>query len=554
MVGKSVLLKLLGHHIVHNEPGLEPIFVDWETRAHRGDIDYLKYLEKQSEVWKEQNEKIRPYKPSTKRIFLIDEAQDSYEENDLWQMLKNYRGGRNNALYVLVCVYGTDVVPTHRYANVESQARQMHFLQRVELRRTAPGIPCMLFARDEFDIVFDTFTELTGRTFEEGTVQYLFDISQGHPGIAGMLLDYLELHSPIHLSLNSLQRLLVRGDESFLKFLTVWGRGIWSFKSEDFVEKKLKNIEYRHLSMMQVKKALCEAAKPPEGLTRRQEDFDAFAFCHKMGLLHAEKPTTQGKETTFHFASPLHRKVAYHRLLGPELDALWPGFSLQQTCMHAISRFSPRAFRHRQRIAENGSWKLPEGAFQNEMYLCLTLELSHYPILAEHSNSEEGRIDFFVSDRMWGIEILQCGTYTTINEHVARFAPHGTESTSHLFHVVIEPDEFTAEFYTHDLKLLRSWSLGEGRTRLYKGDEFATEIKEPIPTQRELRMEMDGMRFRAEVAEEEAKAAAEEIRSLKEQLAQKEAKGAKESEPSVVSLKHEINIERYSPYGSGNGA
>ena len=191
------------------------------------------------------------------------------------------------------------------------------------------------------------------------------------------------------------------------------------------MEKKLKDIEYQHLSMIQIKRALCEAAKQPDGLTRRQKDFDAFAFCHKMGLLHAEKLTKQSKETTFHFASPLHRKAAYHRLLGPEPDALWPGFSLQQTCMHAISRFSPGAFRHRQRIAGNGSWKFPERAFQNEMYVCLTLELSHYPILAEHSNSEEGRIDFFISDRRWGIEILQCGTYATINEHVARFAPCG---------------------------------------------------------------------------------------------------------------------------------
>ena len=368
-------------------------------------------------------------------------------------------------------------------------------------------------------------------------------------------------------------------------------------------------IEYRHLSIMQVKKALCEAAEQPDGLTRRQEDFDAFAFCHKMGLLHAEKPTIQGKETTFHFASPLHRKVAYHRLLGLELDALWPGFSLQQTCLHAISRFSPGAFRHRQRIAGNGRWKLPERAFQNEMYLCLTQELSHYPILAEHSNSEEGRIDFFISGRMWRIEILQCGTYATINEHVARFAPHGkyrslgmhdyiilnfcpsaglshfiikgkcvcllstrkianqsnasdTESASHLFYVVIEPDDFTAEFYTHDLKLLRSWSLGEGRTRLYEGDEFAIEIKEPIPTQRELRMEMDGLRFRAEVAEEEAKeakareeeaeakaeakaeAAAEEIRLLKEQLAQKRGKGRERGQTSrfTVGEKEEMIV------------
>ena len=227
------------------------------------------------------------------------------------------------------------------------------------------------------------------------------------------------------LALNSLQKLLVRGDSSFVEFLREHGRGIWSPSFEHYLEKRLERIEYQDLSMMKVKEALCEVAKQPDGLTRSQENFDEFAFCHKEGLLHAEKPINQNKETTFVFASPLHRKVAYRRLLGPEPDALWPGFSLQQTCMHAISRFSPGAFTHRQRISGNRSWKFPERAFQNEMYLCLTLELLHLPVLAEHSNNEEGRIDFFISDRMWGIEILQCGKYATINEHVARFAPHG---------------------------------------------------------------------------------------------------------------------------------
>ena len=85
---------------------------------------------------------------------------------------------------------------------------------------------------------------------------------------------------------------------------------------------------------------------------------------------------------------------------------------------------------------------------------------------------------------------------------------------------------------------------------MYEGDEFAIEIKEPIPTQREWRMEMDDLRFQAGAAKEEAKeakaqveeakareneakakaeAAAEENRLLKELLAQKDAKGAKKS-------------------------
>ena len=188
---------------------------------------------------------------------------------------------------------------------------------------------------------------------------------------------------------------------------------------------KLKEDQYKHLTILGIMKALYEVAKQPEGLTRTQEDFDEYAFCHKMGLLHAEKPAHQRGDITFIFASPIHRKVAYRRLLGPEPEAIWPGFSLQQICMNAVSRFSPAAFRSRQFITRNGDWKMPERVFQNELSLCLAQELLHLPILTEYPDIEGGRIDFFVLDRRWGIEILQCGNYATINEHISRFTPDG---------------------------------------------------------------------------------------------------------------------------------
>ena len=188
MVGKSVLLKLLGHHIVYDQPDLEPVFLNWQTKEKRGGLLYPDYLEGEAGAWRRQNERVRPHNPSARRIYLIDEAQDSYEQDDFWYMLKNHHGTRHNPLYVLVCVYGTDVIPTHHSANVESQARQMHCLQRIELRRTAQGMPCMLFTPMELSVVFRKFVESNDYTFETGVEQYLYDLTQGHPGMIGTLL------------------------------------------------------------------------------------------------------------------------------------------------------------------------------------------------------------------------------------------------------------------------------------------------------------------------------------------------------------------------------
>ena len=84
----------------------------------------------------------------------------------------------------------------------------MHCLQRVELRRTAAGMPCMLFTLNEFQVVFHKFTKSNDRIFEAGTDQYLFDISQGHPGMMGLLFYYLLHVSPMVSSLDHISRLV----------------------------------------------------------------------------------------------------------------------------------------------------------------------------------------------------------------------------------------------------------------------------------------------------------------------------------------------------------
>lgn len=165
----------------------------------------------------------------------------------------------------------------------------------------------------------------------------------------------------------------------------------------------------------------------PDGLTRLQGDFDAFAFCHKWGLLHTEQPILgRNKEVKFSFASPLHRRVAYRRLFpGREPDAVLKNLSLLQICTNAIARFSPGTLQNRRYPQSNRSWGIPEAAFQDELYCCLNLELHYLPILSEYSHTKNGRIDFYVADRRWGIEVLQCGSKADIAEHTARFVTGG---------------------------------------------------------------------------------------------------------------------------------
>ncbi len=85
---------------------------------------------------------------------------------------------------------------------------------------------------------------------------------------------------------------------------------------------------------------------------------------------------------------------------------------------------SPSAIQSR----SSDRWSIPEAVFQDEIYRCLHRELHHLPILSEYSHSRRGssgRVDFYVFDKGWGIEILQSGSKAQITEHAARFGPGG---------------------------------------------------------------------------------------------------------------------------------
>ena len=59
------------------------------------------------------------------------------------------------------------------------------------------------------------------------------------------------------------------------------------------------------------------------------------------------------------------------------------------------------------------------------MYSCLAFELHNLPVFAEFAQDETGRVDFFIFDKKWGIEILQNGGKQNVAEHASRFAPGG---------------------------------------------------------------------------------------------------------------------------------
>ena len=79
---QSIFLQLLDHHVLRDQRDLEPVYFEWKTLDQRKRLPYKEYLECGKSSWQEKNAKYRPHNPEAKTLYLIDEGQKSYEEED----------------------------------------------------------------------------------------------------------------------------------------------------------------------------------------------------------------------------------------------------------------------------------------------------------------------------------------------------------------------------------------------------------------------------------------------------------------------------------------
>ena len=194
MIGKSTLLRLLGIHILREHHDLEPIYVlwqHWSKRKHfnHKHVNHNDYLAEQRSDWAGWNAKIRKPNPNARTIYLIDEAQGSYEEDAFWDHLVKSRNTRSSAIYVLVCVYGAIA---DRKPGIESQTLRLDCFQRIELGSPRFGPAGMLFKLGETTTVVRKWAVFNRYTYDDNVPEYLQGATDGHPGIVGMILQYFE--------------------------------------------------------------------------------------------------------------------------------------------------------------------------------------------------------------------------------------------------------------------------------------------------------------------------------------------------------------------------
>jgi len=150
----------------------------------------------------------------------------------------------------------------------------------------------------------------------------------------------------------------------------------------------------------------------------------ALRECFHNGWLHAEKSPKAPNGITYTFASELHSLSVEWRLW--DTPGTIPSIQLNsilQFALKVIARFSPRSLSAERRIGPGCIQKPPEAQYQEEFYRsCHAFSDGSLRTLPEYGTAE-GRVDFYVPSKKWGVELLRDGN--RLEQHSSRFSESG---------------------------------------------------------------------------------------------------------------------------------
>jgi hypothetical protein len=143
-------------------------------------------------------------------------------------------------------------------------------------------------------------------------------------------------------------------------------------------------------------------------------------FCHRWGWMHSEQ--LSGK-TCYMFPSPLHAMYVSWRLIPTTIPC--PFVTIRDMTFSILKEFNPSQLSSPSRIGVAFSDSPMEARYQFEFYRGLFAATGggvHIcPELFTAPGARKGRIDFFIPEKKWGIELIQEGTPSSLSEHSSRF-------------------------------------------------------------------------------------------------------------------------------------
>ena len=162
-----------------------------------------------------------------------------------------------------------------------------------------------------------------------------------------------------------------------------------------------------------------------ESMANDSVDTKTLDLCFRRGWLHTEKLIEghgRRESIVYMFPSPLHRWYVewklYDKLLRP-----FESESVLQLVIDVVYGFFPSYLSGERRVNPEYIQRPPEAQYQDEFYWsCYNISNGSLKTSPEFSTAE-GRIDFYIPSKNWGVEFLRNGD--RLKGHNDRFLPSG---------------------------------------------------------------------------------------------------------------------------------
>ena len=194
--GKSTMAKLLFHHYLRNRQPKIVFVADWKDWL-RNDKDTVGFLVRQchllghnvqrAEFLNETNDDL---------IFILDEAQVTYDDSFFWySVIKERLSATSGPRFCLFTSYGSPSTGSPDYLKTTTPAI-LKREQRVSLIVPDNHVKhdlCLFYKHEEYEDAVKRLTDTTDFTIGEDVESYIFEQTNGHPGISGAMLRYVAL-------------------------------------------------------------------------------------------------------------------------------------------------------------------------------------------------------------------------------------------------------------------------------------------------------------------------------------------------------------------------
>lgn len=198
--GKSTMAKLLfRHYSRHYSTQRRPriVFVaNWEDWLENK-MDMVGFLVRQchqlghkiqrAEFLNEANDNL---------IFILDEAQVTYSDSFFWcSVIKERLAVIKGPRFCLFTSYGSPSTGSPYYPNTTTPPI-LKREQRISLIAPHDHIGhdlCLFYKQEEFKDAVKRWADTTDHTIDEDVASYIFEQTNGHPGVAGAMLRYVAL-------------------------------------------------------------------------------------------------------------------------------------------------------------------------------------------------------------------------------------------------------------------------------------------------------------------------------------------------------------------------